>query len=72
MDAVALDFHEVALERIELLVEPRWALRHAGDVIASSVVARDRNVCYRHSYSSFVVGNVGKLLMYTVAEVRLF
>jgi hypothetical protein len=43
MDAVALDLHKAALERVELLVEPRRALRCARN--GGGVVARDRNVC---------------------------
>src|SRR5258708_4539853 len=52
MDAVALDLHKAALERVELLIEPLRALHCTGD--ACSVTAKDRNVSCRHRYTSFI------------------
>jgi hypothetical protein len=45
MDAVALDLHKVALERIELLVEP-LGMPHR--LLSALLVVRNRDVYCRH------------------------
>src|SRR5207248_2482441 len=52
MDAIALDLYKMALERIELLIEPLRALNRIRGII------KNRNVCGRHYHPFLIVRNM--------------